>query len=109
MRVERQIYQAISRIDASWEKEMSLERWSAVDAYFNERLHQSDTVLDEALQAAKAAGLPQIQVAENQGKMLALLAQSMGARSILEIGTLGGYSTIWLAQWRILHARDFQM
>src|SRR6202012_174022 len=55
-------------------------------------------ILEEALAARRTAGLPEINVATNQGKLLQLLAQSHGARSILEIGTLGGYSTIWLAR-----------
>jgi predicted O-methyltransferase YrrM len=58
----------------------------------------ADPALDAALQASAAAGLPAIQVAPNQGKLLHLLAQAQGARSILELGTLGGYSTIWLAR-----------
>ncbi len=63
-----------------------------------ERLIPRDPVLDEALQANAAAGLPTIDVAPNQGKLLHLLARIQGARRILEIGTLGGYSTIWLAR-----------
>lgn len=63
-----------------------------------ERLIPRDSVLDEALQANAAASLPTIDVAPNQGKLLHLLARIQGARRILEIGTLGGYSTIWLAR-----------
>lgn len=74
------------------------EKWSAVDRYITELLIPSDAALDAALQASAAAGLPQIQVSPPQGKLLLLLAQLQGARSILEIGTLGGYSTIWLAR-----------
>lgn len=77
---------------------MSQELWTAVDHYFAEVLVPSDPALEEALRASEAAGLPAIQVAPNQGKLLMLLAQLRGARSILEIGTLGGYSTIWLAR-----------
>jgi predicted O-methyltransferase YrrM len=69
-----------------------------VDRYLNDLLAPSDPVLDAALHDAQQAGLPSIHVAANQGKLLALLARSIGARSILEIGTLGGYSTIWLAR-----------
>jgi predicted O-methyltransferase YrrM len=77
---------------------MSQDQWTAVDRYITDLLVPSDDVLDMALKAADDAGLPKINVAPNQGKLLAILAQSMGARSILEIGTLGGYSTIWLAR-----------
>ena len=75
---------------------MSQEQWSAVDQYINERLAPPDEVLDEAQKASAAAGLPSISVAPNQGKMLSIYARMIGARRILEIGTLGGYSTIWL-------------
>lgn len=74
------------------------EQWAAVDDYFNRLLAASDPILEAALLASEEAGLPPIQVAANQGKLLHLLAQMVGARSILEIGTLGGYSTIWLAR-----------
>jgi len=74
------------------------EKWTAVDGYFSERLALSDAALDAALAANRAAELPAIDVAPNQGKLLQLLAQIAGARRILEIGTLGGYSTIWLAR-----------
>ena len=77
---------------------MSKKLWTAVDRYLVERLIPGDPVLDEALQANTAAGLPTIDVAPNQGKLLQLLARIQGARRILEIGTLGGYSTIWLAR-----------
>ena len=77
---------------------MSQEQWAEVDRYFTDMLAPSDPVLDAALQDAADAGLPPIHVAPNQGKLLAILAQSIGARSILEIGTLAGYSTIWLAR-----------
>lgn len=75
-----------------------LERWAAVDRYIVDRLVSSDGVLEEALTANAAAGLPAHDVAPNQGKLLHLLAKLRGARSILELGTLGGYSTIWLAR-----------
>lgn len=77
---------------------MSEEQWSAVDAYFNELLLTPDESLEGALKASAAAGLPAISVAPNQGKMLHLLARICGAREILELGTLGAYSTIWLAR-----------
>jgi len=76
----------------------SLDRWAAVDRYFSEQLSLSDPVLDAAMAANKSAELPAIDVAPNQGKLLHMLAQLVGARRILEIGTLGGYSTIWLAR-----------
>jgi predicted O-methyltransferase YrrM len=72
--------------------------WDAVDAYFSEQLVGHDPVLEAATAAADAAGLPKIAVAPNQGKLLHLLALAQGARRILEVGTLGGYSTIWLAR-----------
>jgi predicted O-methyltransferase YrrM len=74
------------------------ERWTAVDRYLAEKLVPADPVLEAALAANAAAGLPAIDVAPNQGKCLHLLALTRGARRILEIGTLGGYSTIWLAR-----------
>jgi predicted O-methyltransferase YrrM len=74
------------------------ELWSAVDRYITDAIVPSDPALDAALSASDAAGLPSIQVAANQGKFLALLATIRGARTILELGTLGGYSTIWLAR-----------
>lgn len=73
-------------------------QWNAVDAYICDQLVPSDPALDAALAASAAAELPAINVAPNQGKLLQLLAQSLGACRILEIGTLGGYSTIWLAR-----------
>ena len=72
--------------------------WSKVDDYICGRLLPDDPVLDAALRANAAAGLPQIDVSPAQGKFLHLLARMIGARRILEIGTLGGYSTIWLAR-----------
>jgi predicted O-methyltransferase YrrM len=74
------------------------ELWTAVDHYISEALVPSDPVLDASLAASDTAGLPSIQVAANQGKFLALLATIRGAKNILELGTLGGYSTIWLAR-----------
>ncbi|MFO1106089.1 MAG: O-methyltransferase [Amaricoccus sp.] len=73
-------------------------RWSAVDDYITGLLVPPDPGLDAALAANEAAGLPKIDVSAAQGKFLHLLARMIGARRILEIGTLGGYSTIWLAR-----------
>ncbi len=77
---------------------MSQPVWSAVDEYFAEALIPHDAALEGALQASDDAGLPAIAVAPNQGKLLYLLAKTLGAQHILEVGTLGGYSTIWLAR-----------
>lgn len=77
---------------------MTPETWQAVDSYFAGLLVGEDEALDAALQASAAAGLPQIAVSANQGKLLSLLTRLAGARRVLEIGTLGGYSTIWLAR-----------
>jgi predicted O-methyltransferase YrrM len=77
---------------------MSQDLWSAVDGYICERLLAPDPVLEEALAAADAAGLPPIAITPNQGKLLELIVRIHNARSILELGTLGGYSTIWLAR-----------
>jgi predicted O-methyltransferase YrrM len=72
--------------------------WSAVDDYVAGLLAPHDAVLDLAVRASEDAGLPAIQVSPPQGKLLYLLAKTLGARSILEFGTLGGYSTIWLGR-----------
>jgi predicted O-methyltransferase YrrM len=77
---------------------MTQELWTAVDNYITETLVGPDSALDAALEASTAAGLPPISVAPNQGRLLQLLARLRGAKNILEIGTLGGYSTIWLAR-----------
>lgn len=77
---------------------MTQELWTAVDQYITGLLVPPDPVLDAALRASDAAGLPSIQVSPTQGKMLHILARMHGARRILEIGTLGGYSTIWMAR-----------
>ena len=74
------------------------DQWTVVDRYITDSLIPSDPALDAAMDANVAAGLPSIDVAPNQGKLLHLLALTKGARRILEIGTLGGYSTIWLAR-----------
>jgi predicted O-methyltransferase YrrM len=72
--------------------------WTEVDRYITDLLVPADPVLDAALKASTAAGLPEIQVSPNQGKLLHLIARLQSARAILELGTLGGYSTIWLAR-----------
>jgi predicted O-methyltransferase YrrM len=77
---------------------MTQEQWSAVDRYFSNLLVRPDAALDATLKSSVAAGLPPYHVSASQGKLLMLLALLRGARSILEIGTLGGYSTIWLAR-----------
>jgi predicted O-methyltransferase YrrM len=74
------------------------QTWSAVDRYVSEALLEPDAELDAALRASATAGLPPIGVTPSQGKLLQLLARSIGARAILEVGTLGAYSTIWLAR-----------
>ena len=79
-------------------KTMTQHQWSAVDAYICGMMIPPDTVLSAALARSAAAGLPPINVAPNQGKLLHLLALMHGSRNILEVGTLGGYSTIWLAR-----------
>ena len=77
---------------------MTSNTWNAVDAYIAATVVRQDDALDAALRDSAAAGLPSIAVSPAQGKLLMLLARAMQARSILEIGTLGGYSTIWLAR-----------
>jgi predicted O-methyltransferase YrrM len=77
---------------------MTQRVWNNVDDYISDLLIGADAALDGALEASDKAGLPQIAVAPNQGKMLNLIARIHGARRILEIGTLAGYSTIWLAR-----------
>ena len=72
--------------------------WNDVDDHFTTLLAPADEILTAALRDSEAAGLPPINVAPNQGKLLQLLAEIQGARRILEIGTLGGYSTIWLGR-----------
>ena len=74
------------------------DKWSAIDDYIVETFLEDDPALKAAQGACDAAGLPKIQVAPLQGKLLMMLARALQARSILEVGTLGGYSTIWLAR-----------
>jgi len=77
---------------------MTPSDWTAVDRYLTDLLVGSDPALEATLEANAAAGLPPYDVSPNQGKLLHVLARGQGARRILEIGTLGGYSTIWLAR-----------
>src|SRR5262249_54734579 len=77
---------------------MHQEQWTAVDAFFCDVLLPPDTHLEAALHTSEEADLPPHNVAPKQGKLLQLLAQIQGARTILEMGTLGGYSTMWLAR-----------
>jgi len=75
-----------------------MELWDKVDRYIDDTLVHSDAALDDALEASDAAGLPEISVSPSHGKLLWILARLVNARRILEIGTLGGYSAIWLAR-----------
>ena len=77
---------------------MDQDRWSEVDRYIVDLFVGEDRVLDQALADSRAAGLPPINVSPNLGKLLHLLARVQGARRVLEVGTLGGYSTIWLGR-----------
>jgi predicted O-methyltransferase YrrM len=77
---------------------MSLEQWKAVDRYISELLVPADPALEAALQHSDQAGLPSIHVSPAQGKLLHLLAKICGSRAILELGTLAGYSALWLAR-----------
>jgi predicted O-methyltransferase YrrM len=77
---------------------MTDDRWTTIDRYFEELLIGHDAPLEAALEASATAGLPSIAVSSVQGKLLSILAAAVGARRILELGTLGGYSGIWLAR-----------
>ncbi len=77
---------------------MSQDTWTSVDRYFEQMLLPNDPALDAAVKASVDAKLPPIAVSAVQGKLLHLLARAMGAKKILEIGTLGGFSTIWLGR-----------
>lgn len=80
-------------------KEVAMEQlWSTVDNYFFELFNKSDSVLDGTLKRNAAAGLPAYDVSPNQGKLLQIFVGIINAKAILEIGTLGGYSTIWMAR-----------
>ncbi len=77
---------------------MTQSQWTAVDDYLTDLLFPADEALDRALEDATSGGLPPINVTAAQGKLLHILAKAQGARTILEVGTLGGFSTIWLAR-----------
>ena len=77
---------------------MSKKTWTAVDDYLVSSLFEADTTLDSVLAANRDQGLPAIDVSAAQGKLLSLLVRIRGAKKVLEIGTLGGYSTIWMAR-----------
>ncbi|MEU6877263.1 O-methyltransferase [Streptomyces sp. NPDC046712] len=77
---------------------MTTDQWTTVDRYLTDLLAPADEALAATLADSRAAGLPEIAVAPNQGKLLHLLVAMQGARTVLEIGTLGGYSTIWMAR-----------
>lgn len=77
---------------------MNLETWTNIDAYFTDLLHDRDPILDTVLADSAKAGLPEIQVSVPQGKWLHLMVQLSGAKRVLELGTLGAYSTIWIAR-----------
>lgn len=77
---------------------MNLETWTNIDAYFTDLLHDHDPILDAVLADSAKAGLPEIQVSVPQGKWLHLMVQLSGAKRVLELGTLGAYSTIWMAR-----------
>lgn len=77
---------------------MDDRHWDEVDSYLGLHLLEDDAVLDDALEASRKAGLPEIAVSPLQGKFLYILARLIGARNVLEIGTLGGYSAIWLGR-----------
>ena len=76
----------------------TLDLFTIIDRYIDDLFVPADDVLEEALIEARKSGLPEIQVSAGQGKFIYLLAKLVGARRILEVGTLGGYSTIWLAR-----------
>ncbi|KHF37294.1 O-methyltransferase [Paenibacillus sp. P1XP2] len=77
------------------------QTWEQVDEYITDLLCPNDSILDDVLVANRQADLPEIDVTGNQGKLLQLLVQMQGAKRVLEIGTLGAYSTIWMARgWR---------
>src|SRR3954454_13798801 len=77
---------------------MNNDTWTRVDQYLAGQLLQPDEALEAALRSSDGAGLPSINVSPTQGALLQMFARLCGARRILEIGTLGGYSTIWLAR-----------
>jgi predicted O-methyltransferase YrrM len=77
---------------------MSREGWKAVDAYLEGRLFARDEVLEEVVRACREAGVPDNEVTPAQGRFLQILVRAQGARRVLEVGTLGGYSAIWMAR-----------
>lgn len=88
----------MTELEAEQAAKTAQARWTEVDQYFTHLLGATDPVLEAALELSAAAGLPAISVSANQGKFLHLLARMVGAKAILELGTLGGYSAIWLAR-----------
>jgi len=84
---------------------MTQDQWTTIDDYYEDMLTTPDAALAAALTASESAGLPAHNVSPLQGKLLMLLAQMQGAKTILEVGTLGGYSTIWLARALPPHGR----
>jgi predicted O-methyltransferase YrrM len=97
-KVDRQSVWLARRRASEGEATMSQEQWTEIDSFIHDHVVGADPALDEAQRASVAAGLPAIAVSSPQGKMLHLLARIHGARTVLELGTLGGYSTIWLAR-----------
>jgi predicted O-methyltransferase YrrM len=77
---------------------MPSDKWTAVDTYINDTLLGGDAAMEAVLQASTAADLPAIAVSPSQGRFLFILAKAIGAKRILELGTLGGYSAVWLAR-----------
>ncbi len=77
---------------------MSEAAWTKVDSYFDSVLNLRDDVMERVLKASSVAGLPEISVTAAQGKLLQLLVRSNGSRNVLEVGTLGGYSSIWMGR-----------
>jgi predicted O-methyltransferase YrrM len=97
-RLARLRVQAARRLAGPALASLGQERWSAVDDYLAGKLVGDDSVSAAALAAGAAAELPPITVSASQGKLLELLVRVQGARRILELGTLGGYSSIWMAR-----------
>jgi predicted O-methyltransferase YrrM/DNA-binding PadR family transcriptional regulator len=98
--VRRQLYLLLAEAPAPADRapKPDEQTWNRVEDYFDGALLPWDSGLERALKASQLAGLPGINVSPSQGKLLYLLAKAVGARRVLEIGTLGGYSTIWLAR-----------
>ena len=85
-------------------RDMTDDRWSTVDTYITNTLVKTDAALDSALETSEAAGLPAINVSPSHGKLLHILVRLVNARAVLELGTLGGYSSIWMALARYVTA-----